>query len=125
MRQLKDYSTEDNLKYLKQEYEPIYSCLKEMVTRATTKFIQYQDKIEERDEFELLLSTLKSTLPQGLAYKLKSSKIVYELDSEDNLKPLANMFESMVLDRLDRYDFESLDPEIRDLYLEAQKEIDK
>ena len=125
MRQLKDYSTEDNLKYLKREYEPIYSCLKKMVTKATTRFIQYQDKIDERDEFELLLATLKSHFPHGVAQELKSSKVVYQLDAEDNLKPLANIFETLILDGLDKHEFNSLDPEIQDLYLEAQKEIDR
>ena len=124
MRQLKNYSTADNLEYLKQEYKPIYSCLREMVISATNRFIEYEDKIDANDDFSLLLATLKNTLPQGLAFKLRDSDVMYRIEKE-NLKQLANMFETMFLDRLDRYDFASLDPEIQDLYLEAQKEIDK
>ena len=125
MRQLKDYSTADNIKYLKQEHKLIYECIKEMAFNATSKFIQHRDKIDEQDDFELLLATLKNTLPQGLAYKLRNARLVNELGEEGNLKPLANIFESILLDRLDRYEFNSLDPEIQDLYLKAQKEIDK
>ena len=45
--------------------------------------------------------------------------------SEKNLKELANIFEEMFLSKLDRYDISKLDPEIRELYLEAQEIIDK
>ena len=131
MRQLKNYSNADNLEYLKQEYKPIYFCLREMVISATNRFIEYEDKIDANDDFDLLLATLKSALPHGVIFKLRHSDIMHRLEEEnpkrlrENLKQLANIFETMFLDRIDRYIFESLDPEIQDLYLEAQKEIDK
>ena len=60
-----------------------------------------------------------------LATGLNDVMRVMNFGKNGNLKELWNIFEEMFLDKLDQYDFNKLDPEIKELYLEAQEIIDK
>ena len=125
MRQLKDYSFEDNISYLRNEHKDIYDCLNEFVSRSAISFHYIQEIVDAHGEFEEFLSAMKSKVPQGISIKLKDPIRIINLKKAGNLKELANIFEVMLLDKLDRYDFSKLDPEIQELYLKAQKIIDK
>ena len=124
MRKLEDYSFNDNLAYLKEEYMPIYSSLKEMLNTSTAKFMKIKDKIDDDGDFEIVINTLKVAVPQGLVMKTEDPKAIYGI-TRNNMKYIIDMFEFMFLDIIDQYEFEVLEPEIQDLYFKAQEEIDK
>ena len=124
MRELKDYSIKDNLSYLKAEYGQLYSALVDMVGSSTKRFIQIQDKVDDAGDFNSVLTTVKAHVPNGLLIKCPDSKLVYGL-SRDNLKVIMDIFESMFLDVLDLEEFNALDPELQELYYEAQAAIDE
>ena len=150
MRELKDYNTKDNLKYIRQEYGDLYSCLKEMVKNYTSKIIEIDSQLEDPDDFNSVLEKIKARFPITLTANRGPADLEHDLginskalnlieDPEEkrivkgqliarfhnNLVCVYDVFENMFLDSLDRYDFQALDPEIQKLYLKAQKAIDK
>ena len=124
MRVLKDFSLKENMSYLKAEYNPLYSALVNMVDSSTKKFMKVQEKVDDEGDFGSVLSAVKAHVPQGLLLKCEDTKLVYDL-SKSNLKVIMDIFESMFLDVIDQEEFNALDPEIQELYFEAQKAIDE
>ena len=125
MRQLKDYSSKDNTSYLRSEHKDIYDCLKGIVSKSATRFNQIQETVDARDEFDQFLNGAKIVFPQMLAHGLKDTMRVMKLSKDGHLKGLWDIFEVMLLNKIDEYEFSTLDPEIKELYLKAQEIIDK
>ena len=124
MRKLEDYSFTDNINYLKEEYGSLYSSLKEMLNTSTIRFMKIRDKVDDEGDFGTVINTLKSAVPQGLVMKSDDPKHIYAI-SRNNMRYLMDMFESMFLNLIDQYEFEALDPELQNLYFEAQEELKK
>lgn len=124
MRELKEYSIKDNISYLKEEYGQLYSSLVEMVNSSTERFMKVQEKVDDAGDFNTVLNTVKSAVPQGLVMKSENPKMIYRI-SKSNIMYLMDMFESMFLEVIDQNEFNALDPELRKLYFEAQEAIDK
>lgn len=124
MRELKEYSITENIKYLKAEYNHIYSALAEMVSSATKKFIQVQEEVDDAGDFNSVLSTIKAHVPRGLLIKCEDQKQITRI-TRNNINCIMDIFESMFLDVIDQHEFNALDPEIQELYFEAQKAIDE
>ena len=124
MRQLKDYSFEDNISYLKNEHKDMYEWLNNIVSASALQYHAIQEYVDSRGEFGQFLYAFKSKIPAGIEMRF-GKEYAINLGKTKNLKELANIFEEMFLSKLDRYDISKLDPEIRELYLEAQEIIDK
>lgn len=125
MRKLKDHSITNNIDYLKKEYEELYSFLDELTSKASVKIIEDLEKIDDQNKFDLILSTLKMNLPEGIKVTTGTTAFVYALDRNNNLSSIKDIFEYMLLDKIEEHEFGNLDPEIQDLYFKAQIEIDK
>ena len=124
MRELKEYSIKDNVSYLKEEYRQLYFSLVEMVNNSAKRFMEVQEKVDDAGDFNTVLNTVKSAVPQGLVIKSENPKLIYSI-SKSNIMYLMDMFESMFLEVIDQNEFNALDPELQDLYFKAQKAIDK
>ena len=125
MRRLKDYSITNNINYLKKEYGELYSFLDELTSKASAKLIEDLERIDEQNKFDLILNTLKTNLPEGIKMTTGTTAFVYALDRNNNLRSIKDIFEYMLLDKIEDHEFSELDPEIQDLYFKAQIEIDK
>lgn len=124
MRELKEYSIKDNVSYLKEEYRQLYFSLVEMVNNSAKRFMEVREKVDDAGDFNTVLNTVKSAVPQGLVIKSENPKLIYSI-SKSNIMYLMDMFESMFLEVIDQNEFNALDPELQDLYFKAQKAIDK
>lgn len=124
MRELNEFSVKDNMRYLKAEYNQLYSALVDMVSSSTKRFMKIQEKVDDEGDFSSVLSSVKAHVPQGLLIKSANTKLIYGI-SKSNMQCIMDIFESMFLDVLDQEEFNALDPELQDLYFEAQKAIDE
>ena len=95
-----------------------------------------KEAIDEKDEFHIMLNTLKAFVPAAVFSRYKyptKSPALMSLDLKfpihpkdfDQLSPITDIFEWMFLNAVEQSEFDNLDPEIQKLYLKAQKIINE
>ena len=132
---LREHSIADNIKYIKENDGELYECLIKIVRSSFKRYNVMKEAIDEKDEFHVMLETLKRFVPAAVLSKydnpnkspaFQSMGLKFPIPERElyRLDPIVNIFEWMFLNIIEQSEFNDLDPKIQDLYLEAQKLID-
>ena len=84
-----------------------------------------KEDVDEKDEFFVMLNTLKRYVPAAIVEKYNREPARSPtLRAIGRIEPIVDIFEWMFLNAVERNAFNNMDPDVQQLYLEAQQRID-
>ena len=122
-RDMRKYSIAENIRFIKRNDKPLYECLIDIIKSSLPRYEVFKEEIDEKDEFFVMLNTLKRYVPDAIMRR--SPSLALKISEDKNFGPVIDIFEHMFLSAIEKAEFDELDPEVQKLYLKAQKIIDK